>query len=142
MTCMYCTCTTVFTCTCTCATVFTCRCTCTTVSTCTCTCTCPTVFTCTCTCTTVSTYTCTTVSTCTCLSFFSPLIFSLSWIYLSFSLLFPFLHPSRWIRLLFGREFHLPSVLQLWDALFAEGTSLALMDYVFITMLMQIRETC
>lgn len=53
----------------------------------------------------------------------------------------PQTYGIRWIRLLFGREFHLPCVLQLWDALFAEGTSLALMDYVFITMLMQIRET-
>ena len=49
---------------------------------------------------------------------------------------------SRWIRLLFGREFYLPSVLQLWDALFAEGVSLALMDYIFVVMLMQIRDTC
>lgn len=49
---------------------------------------------------------------------------------------------SRWIRLLFGREFHLPSVLQLWDALFVEGPSLGLMDYVFVTMLTLIRDTC
>ena len=48
----------------------------------------------------------------------------------------------RWIRLLYSREFHLPSVLQLWDALFSEGTSLALIDYVFIAMLLQIRDTC
>lgn len=48
---------------------------------------------------------------------------------------------SRWIRLLFGREFHLPSVLQLWDALFVEGPSLGLMDYVFVTMLTLIRDT-
>lgn len=49
---------------------------------------------------------------------------------------------SRWIRLLFGREFYLPNVLQLWDALFVDGTSLALIDYLFTAMLIQIREPC
>ena len=49
---------------------------------------------------------------------------------------------SRWIRLLFGREFPLPSVLELWDALFADGPSLALIDYVCVAMLMHIREVC
>lgn len=46
----------------------------------------------------------------------------------------------RWIRLLFGREFPLPSVLELWDALFADGPSLGLIDYVCVAMLMHIRE--
>ena len=49
---------------------------------------------------------------------------------------------SRWIRLLFGREFPLPSVLEMWDALFADGPSLGLMDYIFVAMLMHIREVC
>ena len=49
-------------------------------------------------------------------------------------------HNSRWIRLLFGREFPLPNVLELWDALFADGPSLSLMDYVCVAMLMHIRE--
>ena len=49
---------------------------------------------------------------------------------------------SRWIRLLFGREFPLPSVLELWDALFADGPSLGLIDYIFVAMLMHIREVC
>ncbi|XP_041379562.1 TBC1 domain family member 5-like, partial [Gigantopelta aegis] len=53
----------------------------------------------------------------------------------------PQTYGIRWIRLLFGREFYLPSVLQLWDALFAEGVSLALMDYIFVVMLIQIRDT-
>jgi TBC1 domain family protein 5 len=53
----------------------------------------------------------------------------------------PQTYGIRWIRLLFGREFHLPSVLQLWDALFVEGNSLSLVDYVFVTMLLQIRNT-
>ena len=54
--------------------------------------------------------------------------------------LLPF--SSRWIRLLFGREFPLPSVLEMWDALFADGPSLGLMDYIFVAMLMHIREVC
>ena len=54
--------------------------------------------------------------------------------------LYSLLSTSRWIRLLFSREFLLPSVLELWDALFAEGTSLSLMDYFFAVMLMQFRE--
>ena len=49
---------------------------------------------------------------------------------------------SRWIRLLFGREFPLPSVLELWDALFADGPSLGLIDYICVAMLMHIREVC
>ena len=49
---------------------------------------------------------------------------------------------SRWIRLLFGREFPLPNVLEMWDALFADGPSLGLMDYSFVAMLMHIREVC
>ncbi len=47
---------------------------------------------------------------------------------------------SRWIHLLFGREFPLPSVLELWDALFADG--LSLVDYMSVAMLMHSREVC
>ncbi len=43
-------------------------------------------------------------------------------------------------RLLFGREFALPSVLELWDALFANR--LSLVDYRCVAMLMHIREVC
>lgn len=45
----------------------------------------------------------------------------------------------RWIRLLFGREFHLEDVLVIWDALFAYGKRLALVDYVSLAMLTYIR---
>ena len=55
---------------------------------------------------------------------------------------FFFFFSSRWIRLLFGREFLLPSVLEMWDALFADGPSLGLMDYIFVAMLMHIRDVC
>ncbi len=41
---------------------------------------------------------------------------------------------------MFGREFPLPSVLELWDALFADG--LSLVDYMCVAMLMHIREVC
>ena len=54
--------------------------------------------------------------------------------------LYVLLSYSRWIRLLFSREFLLPSVLELWDAMFVEGTSLSLMDYFFVVMLMQFRD--
>ena len=33
-------------------------------------------------------------------------------------------------------------MLELWDALFAEGLSLGLVDYVCVAMLMHIREVC
>ena len=45
----------------------------------------------------------------------------------------------RWIRLLFGREFPLDDVLLLWDALFAEDPTLALIDFICVAMLIRIR---
>ena len=47
---------------------------------------------------------------------------------------------SRWIRLLFGREFPLPSVLEMWDAIFADGHSLSLVEHITIAMLIHIRK--
>jgi hypothetical protein len=52
----------------------------------------------------------------------------------------PQLYALRWIRLLFGREFHFADVITLWDAVFAYGHNLALVDYISVTMLMYIRE--
>ncbi|XP_022417497.2 TBC1 domain family member 5, partial [Delphinapterus leucas] len=46
----------------------------------------------------------------------------------------------RWVRLLFGREFPLQDLLVVWDALFADGLSLSLVDYIFIAMLLYIRD--
>lgn len=46
----------------------------------------------------------------------------------------------RWIRLLFSREFDFPSVLELWDALFAASPKLDLVDYVCAVLLLRIRE--
>ncbi|KAF2656234.1 RabGAP/TBC [Lophiostoma macrostomum CBS 122681] len=45
----------------------------------------------------------------------------------------------RWIRLLFGREFSLDSVLDMWDALFAIDATLELVDMISIAMLLRIR---
>ncbi|KAF9690980.1 hypothetical protein EKO04_011128 [Ascochyta lentis] len=45
----------------------------------------------------------------------------------------------RWIRLLFGREFDLDSVFDMWDALFAIDASLELVDTISIAMLLRIR---
>ncbi|XP_039252649.2 TBC1 domain family member 5-like isoform X1 [Styela clava] len=45
----------------------------------------------------------------------------------------------RWIRLLFGREFSLQDLLVLWDAMFADSSTLDLVDYLFVAMLIHIR---
>ena len=65
----------------------------------------------------------------------------------------PQLYLLRWLRLLFGREFHVEDVKLLWDALFAFGADdggggggggggngpLALVDYVALAMLVYVR---
>jgi TBC1 domain family protein 5 len=45
----------------------------------------------------------------------------------------------RWIRLLFGREFSLDSVFDMWDALFAIDSTLEIVDMISIAMLLRIR---
>lgn len=45
----------------------------------------------------------------------------------------------RWIRLLFGREFPYDDVLTMWDVIFAEDSSLEIVDHVSIAMLLRIR---
>ena len=52
----------------------------------------------------------------------------------------PQIYALRWVRLLFGREFHLDDVIALWDAIFAAGIDLKLVDYVGLAMLLFIRE--
>lgn len=49
---------------------------------------------------------------------------------------------SRWIRLLFGREFPFDELLMLWDKLFAEDPSLELVDMICVAMLLRIRWQC
>jgi TBC1 domain family protein 5 len=45
----------------------------------------------------------------------------------------------RWIRLLFGREFALDAVFDMWDALFAIDSTLEIVDMISIAMLLRIR---
>ncbi|CAI6333179.1 unnamed protein product [Periconia digitata] len=45
----------------------------------------------------------------------------------------------RWIRLLFGREYPLDEVLNMWDALFAIDATLELVDMISVAMLLRIR---
>lgn len=52
----------------------------------------------------------------------------------------PQIYGLRWVRLLFGREFPLQDLLVVWDALFADGLHLSLVDYVFTAMLLYIRD--
>lgn len=52
------------------------------------------------------------------------------------------LYFSRWIRLLFGREFPMQDLLALWDAIFADGVGFELVDFVFVAMLLYIRDLC
>jgi len=42
--------------------------------------------------------------------------------------------------LLFGREFPMQDLLMLWDAIFADGISFDLVDYVFVAMLLYIKD--
>ena len=52
----------------------------------------------------------------------------------------PQLYGLRWIRLLLGREFSLDETCVVWDALFADSSSLDLLDYVCVAMLCTIRD--
>eukprot|EP01100_Stratorugosa_tubuloviscum_P001110 TRINITY_DN1248_c0_g1_i1.p1 TRINITY_DN1248_c0_g1~~TRINITY_DN1248_c0_g1_i1.p1 ORF type:complete len:479 (-),score=173.27 TRINITY_DN1248_c0_g1_i1:169-1605(-) len=52
----------------------------------------------------------------------------------------PQLYALRWIRLLFGREFHLDDLINLWDGLFAHSRTLELVDHICVAMLIYIRE--
>ena len=45
----------------------------------------------------------------------------------------------RWIRLLFGREFAFDGMLTMWDVIFAEDTSLEIVDHICLAMLLRIR---
>jgi TBC1 domain family protein 5 len=49
---------------------------------------------------------------------------------------------SRWMRLLFGREFPFDDVLLMWDLLFAHGLRSDLVDFTCISMLLRIRWQC
>ncbi|XP_022106136.1 TBC1 domain family member 5-like isoform X3 [Acanthaster planci] len=52
----------------------------------------------------------------------------------------PQIFGIRWVRLLFGREFTLQDLLVLWDTIFADSVTLDLIDYIFVAMLILVRE--
>jgi TBC1 domain family protein 5 len=60
---------------------------------------------------------------------YAPLTYCSAWL----------IQPRRWIRLLFGREFSLDAVFDMWDALFAIDPSLEIVDMISIAMLLRIR---
>lgn len=49
------------------------------------------------------------------------------------------IYASRWIRLILTRELPFPLALQLWDGIFADDPSMALIDWVVLAMVMLIR---
>ena len=51
----------------------------------------------------------------------------------------PQLYLLRWLRLLFGREFHLSDSMLVWDALFAYGRGLELVEHMAVAMLLYVR---
>ncbi|PWY91076.1 TBC domain protein [Aspergillus heteromorphus CBS 117.55] len=51
----------------------------------------------------------------------------------------PQIFLTRWMRLLFGREFSFQEVLVIWDRLFAEGLRPELIDFTCVAMLLRIR---
>ncbi|XP_041347301.1 LOW QUALITY PROTEIN: TBC1 domain family member 5-like [Gigantopelta aegis] len=52
----------------------------------------------------------------------------------------PQVYGIRWVRLLFGREFPMQDLLAMWDAIFADGIGFDLVDYIFVAMLLYIRD--
>ncbi|KAL2810429.1 rab-GTPase-TBC domain-containing protein [Aspergillus granulosus] len=51
----------------------------------------------------------------------------------------PQIFLTRWMRLLFGREFPFQDILIIWDLLFAEGLRLELIDFICVAMLLRVR---
>ncbi|KAF7588396.1 hypothetical protein BBP40_005756 [Aspergillus hancockii] len=51
----------------------------------------------------------------------------------------PQIFLTRWMRLLFGREFEFQDVLIMWDFLFSEGLRPELVEFVCVAMLLRIR---
>lgn len=51
-------------------------------------------------------------------------------------------HHSRWLRLLFTREFNIHDVMVLWDGLFAVDPSLEVALWICVAMLIRIRNHC
>ncbi|KAF2433086.1 RabGAP/TBC [Tothia fuscella] len=51
----------------------------------------------------------------------------------------PQIFLMRWIRLILGREFPFDDLLRVWDLLFAEDSSIELIDHICVAMLLRIR---
>lgn len=51
----------------------------------------------------------------------------------------PQLYLLRWIRILFGREFHLEDTVTVWDSIFAYDDHFGFLDYMAVAMLIFIR---
>ncbi|KAL3492598.1 rab-GTPase-TBC domain-containing protein [Aspergillus germanicus] len=51
----------------------------------------------------------------------------------------PQIFLTRWLRLLFGREFPFQDMLVIWDLLFAEGLRSELIDFICVAMLLRVR---
>ncbi|KAL5003798.1 rab-GTPase-TBC domain-containing protein [Aspergillus recurvatus] len=51
----------------------------------------------------------------------------------------PQIFLTRWMRLLFGREFPFQDMLVIWDLLFAEGLRPELIDFVCVAMVLRVR---
>ncbi|KAH8692892.1 putative TBC domain protein [Talaromyces proteolyticus] len=51
----------------------------------------------------------------------------------------PQIFLTRWIRLLFGREFSFEDTLVMWDVIFADGLRVTLIDQICVAMLLRIR---
>lgn len=52
----------------------------------------------------------------------------------------PQIYGIRWMRLLFGREFEFLDLLMVWDAIICDQDPMSMIDYVFASMLITIRE--
>ncbi|KAJ3772334.1 rab-GTPase-TBC domain-containing protein [Lentinula raphanica] len=63
----------------------------------------------------------------------------LLWRHLQSSGLEPQIYGIRWLRLLFTREFSMPDAMRLWDVLFACDTTLDVVPWVCVAMLIRIR---
>uniref|UniRef100_A0A0N5BQG3 Rab-GAP TBC domain-containing protein n=1 Tax=Strongyloides papillosus TaxID=174720 RepID=A0A0N5BQG3_STREA len=52
----------------------------------------------------------------------------------------PQVYGIRWLRLLFGREFPFPDLLYIWDVILSDDDPLVMIDFIFLSLLLQIRE--
>lgn len=51
-----------------------------------------------------------------------------------------YLFGIRWLRLLFTREFHFNDLLFVWDVILSDYPLLNMVDYVFLALMVQIRD--